>query len=131
MSQENVELVQAAFRAFDRGDMRGALDFMDPNIEWDVSRVLLDQEVIFGRDAVLEYLEQTFTVLPFTHEEHRFMDAGERVCVLALIRGRGSGSGVELGQPVGYVMTVCHGAITRSCFFGDQTEALEAVGLAE
>ena len=126
-----MEVVRAAFEVFDRGDLRSALEFMDPDIEWDVSGVLLDQGVIFGRDAVLAYLERTFSALPFTHEGHQFMDAGERVCVLASIRGRGSGSGVELAQPIGYVMTLRDGVIIRSCFFADHAEALQAAGLAE
>ena len=126
-----MELVRAAFEALDQGDLRSAVEFMDPSIEWDVSRVLLDQEVILGRDAVLAYLEETFAALPFAHEDHEFIDVAERVCVLASIRGRGSGSGIELAHPVGYVMTVRNGAIIQSCFFGDHDAALKAVGLAE
>jgi ketosteroid isomerase-like protein len=131
VSQENVDVVRACFDVFDRGELRGAVDFLNPDIEWDVSGVLIDQEVIFGRDAVLKYLQQVFDTLPFTHEDRQFIDAGEQVCVLASLRGQGSGSGVELAHPVGYVMTVRDGAIIRSCFYGDHTNALKAVGLEE
>jgi ketosteroid isomerase-like protein len=131
MSQENVEIVRSAFNALDQGDLRAAVEFMDPAIEWDVSQVLLDQEVIVGRDVVLAYLEQTFAALPFAHEGCEFVDVAERICVLASIRGRGSGSGVELAHPCGYVMTVRNGAIIQSCFFGDHDAALKAVDLAE
>jgi ketosteroid isomerase-like protein len=130
MSEANVELICACFAAFDRGDLRGAVEFTDASVEWDVSHVLLDQDVIVGRDAVLEYLEQTFRTLPFKHQQHRFLGAGKEVCVLASVYARGSASGVELGQPVGYVMTVGHGKIIRSRFFGDQAQALKAAGLA-
>jgi len=131
VSQENVEVVRACFDVFDRGELRSALDFMDPDIEWDVSGVLIDQEVIFGREALLKYLERSFSTLPFTHEDCQFIDAGEQVCVLASLRGRGSGSGVELAHPVGYVMTVRDGAIIRSCFYGDHANALKAAGLED
>jgi ketosteroid isomerase-like protein len=33
VSQENVDIIQAAFRAFERGDMDGVLRLCDENIE--------------------------------------------------------------------------------------------------
>lgn len=37
MSQENVEVVRAAFEALIRGDLRTLLDSIDPEIEWDAT----------------------------------------------------------------------------------------------
>jgi len=130
MSQENIELVRALFEAFDRHDLRTAADTLDQDVEWDNS-VLIDEEVIHGREAVREYWERILSTFPFAHEHHRFMETGEQVCVLADIRAQGAGSGVELAQPCGYAMTVRDGAITHARFFRSHAEALEAVGLEE
>jgi ketosteroid isomerase-like protein len=35
MSQENVELVRAAWEAWERGDMESIFEFYDPVIVWD------------------------------------------------------------------------------------------------
>jgi ketosteroid isomerase-like protein len=130
MSQENVEVVRACFEAFDRHDLITAAGALDPNVEWDNS-VLIDEEVVHGRDAVRAYWDRILSTFPFTHENHRFIEAGEQVCVLADIRIQGAGSGVELAQPCGYAMTVRNGAIIHVRFFPSHEKALKAVGLAE
>jgi hypothetical protein len=42
MSEENVEIVQAAFGAFDKGDMEGVLSLCDENVEITQAPELLD-----------------------------------------------------------------------------------------
>jgi ketosteroid isomerase-like protein len=128
MSQANVAVVRACFEAFDRGELRAAADLLDVDVEWDPG-VLIDQTVIHGRKAVLQFWEQAFSTFPFAHEAHRFIDAEDQICVLAYIRGKGIGSGIELAQPCGYAVAVDDGAIIRSRFFAAHAEALEAVGL--
>jgi ketosteroid isomerase-like protein len=130
MSQENVELVRAAFEAFDDRELQTAADAFDQHVEWD-SVVLIDEDVIRGRAAVLEYWERILSTSPITHENLRFVEAGEQVCVLGDIRVQGAGSGIELTQPVAYTMTVRGGAIVRALTYPSHAEALKAVGLAE
>ena len=93
ISSENVEVVRAAFEAFDEHDLRTAADALDRDVEWD-SAVLIDEEVIHGRAAVLEYWERALSTFPFVHEKIRFVETGEQVCVLADIRAVGAGSGI-------------------------------------
>ena len=130
MSQENVKVVRAAFEAFDERDFRTAADAFDRDVEWD-STVLIDEEVIHGRAAMLEYWERISRTFPFVHDELRFVDAGDQVCVLAHLHAQGAGSGVELVQPVGYAMTVRAGAITAARTYRTHAQALKAVGLEE
>ena len=63
MSQENVKVVRAAFEAFDERDFRTAADAFDRDVEWD-STVLIDEEVIHGRAAMLEYWERISRTFP-------------------------------------------------------------------
>jgi ketosteroid isomerase-like protein len=39
MSGENVELVRQVYEAFNREGSKGTLPFLDPDVEWDESRV--------------------------------------------------------------------------------------------
>ena len=125
-----MEIVRAYFEAFDRGDLKGAADFLDPDVEWD-NTVLIDEGVIRGREAVRTYWERILSTTPFAHEDHRFVEVGDHVCVLANLRLHGTGSGVELAQPCGYALTLRDGAVIRSLFYFDQSQARRAVGLAD
>ena len=56
-----------------------------------------------------------------------FVDAGDRVVVATLIRGRGRGSGVEVEARFYNVYTVRGGKVVRMDEFTTRTEALEAL----
>jgi ketosteroid isomerase-like protein len=131
MSQTNAEIARAYFEAFDRHDLVAAAQFLDSDVAWDWDdHLLIDEEAIQGREAVREYWERILATSPFAHEDHQFLEADDRVCVLANIRVQGAGSGVELAQPCGYALTLRGGAIIRSLFYFDQSHARQAVGLA-
>jgi ketosteroid isomerase-like protein len=130
MSEENAALARAYFEAFDRGALTEAAGFLDPDVEWD-NTVLIDEDVIRGRESVLTYWERILSTSPFHHEDHRFVEVGDHVCVLADLRLHGTGSGVELAQPCGYALTFRDRAIIRSLIFFDQSLARHASGLAE
>jgi ketosteroid isomerase-like protein len=129
VSQQNVEIVRALFEAFDGSDLSSAADYLDPDIEWD-NTVLIDEEVLHGRQAVVDYWQRILTSFPFVHEDHRIIDAGDQVCALVRIHAKGAGSGVESTAPCGYAVDLRDGMIVRMRFFRSQAKALEAVGLA-
>lgn len=53
VSQENLEIVRALLRAYDRGDYEAALEGLDPEIEWHAPPgVTIGQEVYRGRMEV-------------------------------------------------------------------------------
>jgi ketosteroid isomerase-like protein len=128
MPQTPEDVARGLFEAFDRGDLPGAACFLTADVEWD-NRVLLDESVVHGRDAVVEYWERILSTFPFAHEAPRFIPVGDRVCVLTRLRALGAGSGLSLVQTVGYAATVRGAQITHVRFFGSQAEAIEAVGL--
>jgi ketosteroid isomerase-like protein len=55
----------------------------------------------------------------------------ERVLVTGWIKARGSRGGVPIEQRFWVVMSVHDGKVARSTVYTDETEALEAAGLAE
>jgi len=61
----------------------------------------------------------------------RFIDAGDRVVVIAEWRGRGKTSGVFTNLRYGTVLTLREAKITSMISYTDPAEALEAAGLRE
>ena len=102
MSQENVEIVKAAFEAWNRGDLDGWLAEADPEIEW----LVLPE--------VLEYI-----------------DAGEYVIVPTRMRARPPGSDADIVLDEVYVSKFRNSKIVELREYRTKPEALEAVGLRE
>jgi ketosteroid isomerase-like protein len=130
MSQENVEIVRRAF-AFEvhgRGDPAGALADFDPDLVLNP----VEEAPSHGPDAVRDYYERwesSWEELKVTTEE--FIDAGDRVVVTALFRGRGRGSGIMVETRFYELYTLRDGKIVRLDEFTERAEALEAAGLRE
>ena len=63
-------------------------------------------------------------------EPNEYIDAGDRVVVVARLIGRGKKSGVEVSRDWAYVWTVRGGKALRMEGYATRDEALKAVGLA-
>ncbi|MDQ6915004.1 MAG: nuclear transport factor 2 family protein [Actinomycetota bacterium] len=128
MSQENVEVVQAAFRAYERGDMEGVLRLCDENIEItqpaELPGVSRRQH---GHAGVLE----AFAIWPeqwddFRVEILRAVDMGDQVLVTTLQGGRGKESGVPVETRFSFLFSVRTGKIAEWRLFMREEDALEA-----
>ena len=58
-------------------------------------------------------------------------DLGDRIVVVFIVRGRGTGSGVTLEQSLAQVVTLDQGKVIEIREYFSREEALAAVGLAE
>jgi|SRR3954449_4231617 len=124
MSQANVELV----RRFVVAEIDEGWDDADPGIVWNP----VDEESVQGIDAAIASMarwEAEWDQYELFHEE--FVDAGNRVVVATLIRGRGRGSGVEVEARFFNVYTLRGGKVVRMDEFTTRAEALEVLGLSE
>ena len=138
MSQENVELVRALARAFQRRDHERAFDFYDPDIEWDATagaELIPDLAGIYrGHEGVRAYWQRWLSAwkdLQFEIQDVR--DAGDEVVLLVRNQrqwGRHSGIATEM-PPYGMVFTIRGGKVVRWRGYPDQESALEAAGLAD
>ena len=134
MSQENVEIVQTAFAAFERGDMDALLELCDEDIAItqppDLPGIPGEQR---GHSGVLEAL----AVWPEQWEDYRselgriVADRGDLVVVTARTRGRGKQSGVHVERDFTFVFTVRDEKIVEWRLFMREDQALEAAGLSE
>ena len=132
MSQESVELVQAMFAAFLRGDYEAAIVAFDPGVVGDFTH-MPDGQMTEGRDELQEEVARwvsTWKRLDTTVE--RIIDAGAEVIVAVVEQtGVARSSGIEATIRYGQTFTVSDDQIVRMATYLDAEEALEAVGLKE
>ena len=128
MSEENVEVVRAAYEAFARGDRGVVARFADPEIEW---TPLLGVEKLDGRKAVLEFLFDIENYIDgWRTDPDEFVDLGDGgVLVLETRCGRPKGTDVTISQPTGAIYRLRDRLIVSVRAYPSKREALEAAGL--
>ena len=132
MSQENVELVREGFTRLNRGDYDFFLNNTAPDVELFSRFGSLTGEPYRGHAGVREWMaemEQNFELFEPWWRELR--DLGDKVLALGGVRFRARGSGVEMEDPMGWVVELHEGRVARIRFYDRPAEALEAVGLRE
>ncbi len=135
MSQENVDQIQNALDAFNRRDLDGLLESIDPAVEWSPPAELPGASTVRGHDGVRHSVADMLDAFgDLRADPERFIDLEDRVIALFFWRGQGSGSGIrvdELEVPVGMLATMRDGLAVRVRFFTTWDQALQAAGLAE
>jgi ketosteroid isomerase-like protein len=130
MSQENVEVVQSTFDAWERGDTDSILQVADEGIV-----VIQPAEFPgvpprqYGHAGVLE----AFALWPdywddFRVELLRTFDRGDQVVVTTEQSGRSKDSGIEVATQFTFLFTLRDGKITEWRIFMREQDALEAAG---
>jgi ketosteroid isomerase-like protein len=110
--------------------MPRTMEFCHPEVEW-TSRE--DGLTYRGRDGVREALERWLESFDeYRYEVQRIIDCGgDDVLVVGLEVGRGAMSGAEVRSVNHELLTIRDGMIVRFREFYDESDALEAAGLAE
>ena len=131
MSQENVEVVRQMYDAFSRGDLDGALNYLDPEVTIDATH-RVDGRIGRGREKVPAILAEWLGTWDEWREEvEDIRDVGDRILVVSTQRGRGKGSGIEMVNRFGMLYEMRSGKIIRWRIYDELSEALEAAGLSE
>ncbi|HEX6584821.1 MAG TPA: nuclear transport factor 2 family protein [Thermoleophilaceae bacterium] len=133
-SQENIELVESAFAAWNRGDIETFADHVANDVAWvEVSgRPEGVANERLGRDRLRKSLETLFDAWEsYRLELERVQDVGERVVAVVREVGRGRASGLEVAGRWGYLITVDNGQIVRIEAYRDAALALKMAGLGE
>ena len=137
MSQENVEIVRDIYEGWAAGRLADVLTdlvaptievFPDPRSAWPgIEPMYLGFE---GIGRYLSSINEAFT--DYRAEAEDVLDAGNRVLVLAIERGRGrlSDASVQIHHTA-HIWTLRQGKAVRLDVNWDRQEALKAVGLAE
>jgi ketosteroid isomerase-like protein len=135
MSQENVEQIRKGLDAFNRRDIDGLLESIDPAVEWSPPAEVPGASIQRGHAGVKQSVADMLDIFgDLRAEPERFIDLGERVVALYYWRGQGRGSGIPVDEfevRVGVLATLNNGLATRVRFFTTWEQALEAAGLSE
>jgi ketosteroid isomerase-like protein len=134
MSQENVEIVEAWARAWNRGDRDGWLAPTHLEVEWSsaIQRQVEGTDRIYkGQAEVGRFWDEWHTLWNVDIDISEARDLSDSVLVLAVFRAKGKGSGVEVEQSIGYLFEFEDGLIRKARAYLSPQEALEAAGLRE
>jgi ketosteroid isomerase-like protein len=112
---EPVDVVRAAFGAFNRRALDEGSLYLTPDVEWHVPESALNPSVVRGVEGLRELLEAEFEVFSVVRREPVELDEDDEGRVVAKIssRVRGRASGIELEYDADYAFTVCSGRIAR------------------
>jgi ketosteroid isomerase-like protein len=134
VSEENVEIVLGAFRAFADRDDEAAFAIYKPDVEWDLSEHSgwMEQPYFRGHDGIREFFRLWLAAFDVYWAEARDpLDVGERVVVTIFEHGRGKRSDVPVDREHGQVWTLHDGLVARVQQFDSRHNALQAIGLEE
>ena len=135
MSQENVEIVQRSFQAFNADGLAGAIEFWDPDIVWHTDPGVPEPGVYTGADSVRTYLEGFIRAFGAWHiESEELIDlGGEEVLSLLKVGGRPLGQTDRETQILNWawIVSIREDKITRVRSFFDRDRALETAGLRQ
>jgi ketosteroid isomerase-like protein len=127
MSKRNVELVQAAVEAFNKGDWDGFLANAAPEFELDLSRATGPEHGVYGLDRtrrLLRDFSESWESLRIEGDD--YSQAGEHVVVTQTLHARGR-EGIEVPSRVTWVWTIRDGSVVRASMYQELEDALEAV----
>ena len=132
MPAANVELARRAFEAIGTDGLAAALDFLDPEIEFEPPREALEQRGTFRGHAAVrdrwDVLLEPFDDIRMEVDEVIEAD-DETVLVVFRIHARGKASGAPVEMRLAHLVTVREGKAVRMRAYLDPAEARRAVGL--
>ena len=135
MWQENVELVDRAVDAINRGDAEALVAELDPEVEWHGAILMAmggTQTVYRGHEGVREWLRDLYeTLSEFQAEYPDIRDLDDRTVAIGHFHARGTASEVEIESPHATVVEFKNGKGIRIRTFLDPKDALEAAVLRE
>jgi uncharacterized protein len=130
MSQQDVQTMQRAYEAFNRGDIPAVLEAFAATMEWyEPGGGNAPQGVFHGPQSVAD---DVFALVPqhfaeFAAAPEQFIDAGTHVVVSGHFRGRGTG-GQPLDTPFVHVWEMQGGKATRFANYMDAAAWARAWG---
>jgi ketosteroid isomerase-like protein len=134
MSQENVEVIGAAYEAFAGRGVDGFLEYLTEDVDHRAMEGAPDDRgPMHGKEALRAYVQDWLDTFDgFTARPVELIDAGENQVVAVIrISGRAKLSGLETDLTYAAVYGIRDGRIARGREYPTRDEALEAAGLSE
>jgi ketosteroid isomerase-like protein len=127
MPDENVELVRKGLEAFNRRDLAGMLETLDPDVELLPLRAVLEGEAYRGHDGVLKWLsdmDEDWESFAAQATEVRKLDE-DHVLVIGRVRAKARASGIDVDAPGAWLCSLRDRHVTRVHFYAQPEQALE------
>jgi ketosteroid isomerase-like protein len=136
MSQENVDLMRAAYASLEEGveaALRKTDEIVAPDIEIRSVGRVPDETPVRGREAAKAWFARLMRSedFEFRVEPEEFIDAGDAVVVVTRQIARGRASGIEVTNRLVNVWGFRNGKVIWFDAYRTRAEALEAAGLSE
>ena len=131
MTEQNVQIVEAALAALNRGDLDSAFRWAARDCEIDMTRAVGVDRGVFTVDE-FRALSDEFSASwqSARWEADEVIDAGEHVVVSFTNRLLGR-DGIEVDARGVWAWTIQDGATTRLCLYQSRDEALEDLGIRD
>ena len=132
MSPADADILNAMFDAFNRGEYERSTAMLHPDAILHQWADVPDSDTYVGREEFVRGLSRWLAGFEpgFQYAVEKVTDAGHRVVVDLVLRGRGRGSGLELEQPVFQVWTVRDAKAYECWVFTTEEQAWGAVRAA-
>jgi ketosteroid isomerase-like protein len=134
VSQENVDFVRQASRAWNDGGLDALLEYLDAEVEWLPPQESMESGIYRGHDGVRDYLGRPGEIFQDARlEPLEVIDVDDRR-VIAVVRltARSGHSEAEIIADWAWLVTVgANRKGRRVQTFTSKAQALKAVGLAE
>ena len=133
MSQENVDVVRAAYDAFNRRDLDALWPLLDPECEVDLANSMgFDRSKYSGREGVLKFFESYWDSFDsITIEVEECIEGRDAVVVVIRAIGRGLGSGVEVDARGPHAWSFRGGRVVSVGLHEHLEDALDVAGLSD
>ena len=132
--QRNIKILRRAFEVWNAGGVAAAIPFFDSDAKLELAPAILDEGVIYGRDAIEAYLRSIEEQLwdSFAIKGTNYEDVGARHVVVDVhMSGEGRDSHVPVEQRFVEAFELRDGSIVWEGVYTDRASALEAVGRRE
>jgi ketosteroid isomerase-like protein len=113
------------------GGRRVDPELLADEVEWVNPEDAVERGTRSGRDGFNDAIASVFATWDDVRfDVQRFVESGDHVVALGVLRGHVRSAGMEVDSPHGQTWTFRDGRVTRMAWFNSHREALEAAGLS-
>jgi ketosteroid isomerase-like protein len=132
MSQENVEIVRAAYAHLNRGDVEALIDLCDDDFLMDMSERVFNPDIYRGRDDIRRFYQGVRDVWKsYRWDVEETRADGDSVVAMLHCHAQGREHGPPVDWHVAWLWRFQNGRPVSLRFYRDPARALKAAGLAE
>jgi uncharacterized protein len=130
MPQADIEMLRAGYEAFNRGDWDAIFREAPPDFELRTADRVISPGTYRGPEEARRFFEDLFEAFEeVVTEPEEFLERGDRIVVLLLVRSRPRGSSAVVENRIAHLWTMRDGKAVRFQIFPERQEALAAVDL--